>query len=80
MLMSYPSHYISGKQADTFPFPFWDVVVISAADESQSVAFQQQINEKIQQGHLPLDVCFICFPDPGSDKIGELIWPELVLS
>ncbi|PIK38511.1 putative fucose-1-phosphate guanylyltransferase-like [Apostichopus japonicus] len=70
MLMSYPSHYISGKQADTFPFPFWDVVVISAADESQSVAFQQQINEKIQQGHLPLDVCFICFPDPGSDKIG----------
>ena len=51
--------------------PFWDLVVLSAADEDQRTAFQMQLNEKIERGSLPLGVEYLTFADPGKAKIGK---------
>ncbi|XP_072040884.1 fucose-1-phosphate guanylyltransferase-like [Amphiura filiformis] len=58
---------IRGK---TPTFPFWDLVVLSAADDDQRVAFQMQIDEKIKRKELPLNVNYLTFADPGTAKIG----------
>ena len=58
----------SGK---TPAIPFWDLVVLSAADEDQRTAFQMQLDEKIKRGHLPLGVEYLTFADPGTAKIGK---------
>ncbi|KAM9831911.1 LOW QUALITY PROTEIN: fucose-1-phosphate guanylyltransferase [Neosynchiropus ocellatus] len=48
---------------------FWDVVVVSAADESQREAYELQIREKVSRHELPL-VQYLVFSDPPGAKIG----------
>ncbi|XP_036612535.1 fucose-1-phosphate guanylyltransferase [Trichosurus vulpecula] len=50
---------------------FWDVVVITAADEKQELAYKQQLSRKLQQKELPLGVHYHVFADPAGAKIGN---------
>ncbi|XP_051021424.1 fucose-1-phosphate guanylyltransferase isoform X2 [Acomys russatus] len=49
---------------------FWDVVAITAADEKQERAYQQQLSEKLKRKELPLGVQYHVFADPAGTKIG----------
>ncbi|XP_053329065.1 fucose-1-phosphate guanylyltransferase [Spea bombifrons] len=53
------------------PGEFWDVVVITAADRQQELAYQQQIADKLAQKELPLGVRYHVFSDPPGPKIGN---------
>ena len=50
--------------------PFWDMVVITALDESQRDAYDIQLQAKISRGELPLGVKYHVFFDPPGPKIG----------
>ncbi|CAL8253441.1 unnamed protein product [Merluccius merluccius] len=53
------------------PGGFWDVVVLTAADESQKVAYELQVSEKVSRKELPLGVRYEVFSDPPGAKIGN---------
>ncbi|XP_030640462.1 fucose-1-phosphate guanylyltransferase [Chanos chanos] len=50
---------------------FWDLVVVTAADENQKSAYELQINEKLARKELPLGVSYHVFADPSGHKIGN---------
>ncbi|XP_054835601.1 fucose-1-phosphate guanylyltransferase [Eublepharis macularius] len=50
---------------------FWDVVVITAVDKNQEIAYQQQLSEKLKRKELPLGVHYHVFVDPPGPKIGN---------
>lgn len=50
---------------------FWDVIAITAADEQQGLAYQQQLSEKLNRKELPLGVQYHVFVDPAGTKIGN---------
>ncbi|KAM7097509.1 fucose-1-phosphate guanylyltransferase isoform 2-T2 [Molossus nigricans] len=50
---------------------FWDIVVITAADEKQELAYKQQLSEKLKKKELPLGVQYHVFVDPAGAKIGN---------
>ncbi|MBN3276551.1 TNI3K kinase, partial [Polyodon spathula] len=50
---------------------FWDIVVITAADKKQKLAYEQQIAEKLRRKELPLWVKYHVFADPPGVKIGK---------
>jgi len=54
------------------PGEFWDLVVVTAVDDSQRVAYEVQIREKVARRELPLGVDYKVFSDPPGAKIGEL--------
>ncbi|XP_020788756.2 serine/threonine-protein kinase TNNI3K isoform X1 [Boleophthalmus pectinirostris] len=53
------------------PGEFWDVVVVTAVDESQKDAYELQINEKIKRKELPLGIDYKVVSDPPGYKIGN---------
>ena len=53
------------------PGEFWDLVIVTAVDESQRVAYELQIKDKIARKELPLGVEYKVFSDPPGAKIGE---------
>ncbi|XP_048353282.1 fucose-1-phosphate guanylyltransferase [Sphaerodactylus townsendi] len=53
------------------PGEFWDVVVITAVDKKQEVAYQQQLSEKLKRKELPLGVHYCVLVDPPGQKIGN---------
>ncbi|XP_078524815.1 fucose-1-phosphate guanylyltransferase isoform X2 [Lissotriton helveticus] len=59
---------IRGKEVQTGEF--WDVVVITAVDKEQELAYQLQIAEKLNRKELPLGVHYHVFADPPGAKIG----------
>lgn len=50
---------------------FWDLVIITAVDESQREAYELQIREKVQRKELPLGPHYRVFSDPPGAKIGN---------
>ncbi|KAM6166976.1 fucose-1-phosphate guanylyltransferase isoform 2-T2 [Erethizon dorsatum] len=50
---------------------FWDIVVLTAADEKQELAYRQQLSEKLKRKELPLGVQYHVFVDPAGSKIGN---------
>ncbi|XP_030061456.1 fucose-1-phosphate guanylyltransferase [Microcaecilia unicolor] len=60
---------LRGKEVK--PGEFWDIVIITAADKQQELAYQQQISEKIRRKELPLGVHYNVFADPPGAKIGN---------
>lgn len=50
---------------------FWDIVVLTAADEKQELAYKQQLSEKLKRKELPLGVQYHVFVDPAGAKIGN---------
>jgi len=59
---------IRGKHCS---IPFWDVIVITAIDDAQKLAYERQISDKIERKELPLGVKFIIISDPIGAKIGN---------
>lgn len=59
------------------PREFWDIVVITAADEKQKLAYKQQLSEKLKKKELPLGVQYHVFADPSGAKIGMRLWLDL---
>lgn len=59
---------VRGKEPS---MPFWDIVVISACDETQKEAYMLQLDAKKQRKELPLGVDFHVFSDPPGPKIGN---------
>ncbi|XP_066499787.1 serine/threonine-protein kinase TNNI3K isoform X1 [Hoplias malabaricus] len=53
------------------PGEFWDLVVITAVDEDQRVAYKLQIREKCDRKELPVGVSYHVFADPPGYKIGN---------
>lgn len=50
---------------------FWDVVAVTAVDESQREAYELQIRGKVDRRELPLGIHYKVFSDPPGSKIGE---------
>jgi len=50
--------------------PFWDLVVISAGDESQETWYKAQLELKKESGDLP-GVPYLCVADPPGPRIGS---------
>nr|CAB3246990.1 fucose-1-phosphate guanylyltransferase-like [Phallusia mammillata] len=50
---------------------FWDVVVVTAADEPQKNAFQKQIEQKLKSKELPTFSSYLVICDPPGYKIGN---------
>ncbi|XP_076134421.1 fucose-1-phosphate guanylyltransferase isoform X1 [Alosa pseudoharengus] len=62
-------HGRRGKEVK--PGEFWDLVVLTAVDEHQRVAYELQIKEKLCRKELPLGVPYHVFADPPGCKIGN---------
>ncbi|XP_063154200.1 fucose-1-phosphate guanylyltransferase [Candoia aspera] len=60
---------LRGKTVQTGEF--WDVVVITAVDKKQEIAYQKQLSEKLKRKELPLGVGYHVFADPPGPKIGN---------
>ncbi|XP_071511632.1 fucose-1-phosphate guanylyltransferase-like [Diadema antillarum] len=59
---------IRGKQI--INFPYWDIVVITAADADQLTAYNLQLKQKLARQQLPLGIKYHVLKDPGDCKIG----------
>ncbi|RDD41056.1 Fucose-1-phosphate guanylyltransferase [Trichoplax sp. H2] len=60
----------SVRQDDELEIPFWDIVVITASDSEQEVAYMAQLQAKMGC-ELPASVKYHVFPDPVGLKIGN---------
>ncbi|XP_077784713.1 fucose-1-phosphate guanylyltransferase isoform X1 [Podarcis muralis] len=60
---------LRGKTVETGTF--WDIVVITAVDKKQEIAYQQQLSQKLKRKELPLGVQYHVFVDPPGPKIGN---------
>ncbi|XP_041647420.1 fucose-1-phosphate guanylyltransferase [Cheilinus undulatus] len=60
---------LRGREVQTGEF--WDVVVMTAVDESQREVYELQISEKVQRKELPLGPHYKVFSDPPGAKIGN---------
>ena len=71
--MSFSIHIFlfTGKRKSEFGIPYWDIIVITTADEDQKSVYQQQIQFKYDRGELPLGVPIHIVPDPPGPKIGR---------
>jgi len=63
----------SPEAREVQPGEFWDVVVVTAADESQRDAYELQIRGKVDRRELPLGLHYKVFSDPPGSKIGECV-------
>lgn len=66
--------FFSGKKKDSLGRAFWDLVVITTADEAQKEAFQLQIDEKFRRHELPVDLTVHVVPDPPGVRTGNIIF------
>jgi len=61
---------IRGNSPKECGVPFWDLVVISAGDESQETWYKAQLQLKQESGDLP-NVPYLCVADPPGPRIGS---------
>uniref|UniRef100_A0A6U5AX03 GDP-fucose pyrophosphorylase domain-containing protein n=1 Tax=Hemiselmis andersenii TaxID=464988 RepID=A0A6U5AX03_HEMAN len=59
---------LGGKEG---PSCFWDVVLITAADETQAFLFEEQLRDRKQRGYLPASSEYRVISDPPGPKIGN---------
>ncbi len=51
---------------------FWDLVVLSAGDESQKELYLKQLEERSLENPPPQKDCkFVAIADPGGDRVGD---------
>ncbi|KAK3576413.1 hypothetical protein CHS0354_026750 [Potamilus streckersoni] len=62
---------LRGKDKSRLDGPFWDVVVITAADEDQKDVYVKQIEQKLSRKELPLGVPYFVISDPPGPKLGN---------
>ncbi len=61
---------IVGKDKKDLGNTFWDVVVITASDEDQKLAYQQQIELKVKRKEIPTGLSYLVYADPPGPKAG----------
>jgi len=61
---------IRGKDRNESAFRFWDVVVLTASDDDQKLAYEMQIAGKLRRREIPQGVDYLVFADPPGPKIG----------
>ena len=62
---------VSGKNKADLGDQFWDLVVITASDEDQRVAFETQIQNKLAKHQIPHGLPYLVYADPPGPKIGN---------
>ena len=62
---------VRGKDVKESDIIFWDVVVVTAVDKKQLVAYELQIEAKLTRGELPKGVVYKIVSDPAGPKIGN---------
>ena len=62
---------IRNKDVRQVNIPFWDIVVVTAVDEKQRFAYEQQIESKVSRGELPKGLIYNVLSDPIGTKIGN---------
>lgn len=63
-----------GKDKNSNNCVFWDVVVITTADDAQKRVFKLQIESKKKRNELPLNLPIYVVADPPGPKIGKLLY------
>ena len=63
-----PHVFLASKSKDQL---FWDVVVLTAADELQKAAFEKQLDIKLADHRIPLSAEYLVVADPPGYKIGQ---------
>ena len=61
---------IRAKHKDEIACRFWDVVVLTASDADQKLAYEIQIDGKLRRREIPRGVDYLVFADPPGPKIG----------
>lgn len=59
------------RSLTTATFPVWDAVVITASNDSQAAAYEQQIQQRIDAQRLPPRTDFIVVADEGNKRVGS---------
>ena len=62
---------ITGKNKSELPCSFWDVIVLTTADEDQKLVFEEQVRQKLQRRELPLGIPIHVVADPPGPKLGK---------
>lgn len=52
-------------------YPCWDYVVITASNEMQALAYEQQLEYRIENGYLPKKTKYKIIPDPEGKRVGS---------
>ena len=52
-------------------FIHWDYVILTASNEDQAKAFEDQINFRLEQGLLPKQTTYAVLPDPDGKRVGS---------
>ena len=63
-------YFFSGKGKSELGAPFWDVIVLTTADEEQKTVFEEQVRQKLERKELPLGVPIHVIADPPGPKLG----------
>lgn len=64
--------FFVGKDKNSNNCKFWDVVVITTADNAQKRVFELQIESKRNRNELPLNLPIYVVADPPGPKIGVM--------
>lgn len=64
--------FFVGKDKNSNNCKFWDVVVITTADNAQKRVFELQIESKRKRNELPLNFPIYVVADPPGPKIGVM--------
>ena len=52
-------------------FIHWDYVILTASNEDQAKAFEEQIDFRLKQGLLPTQTTYAVLPDPEGKRVGS---------
>lgn len=52
-------------------FVHWDYVILTASNKDQAKAFEEQIDFRLTQGHLPHQTTYAVLPDPDGKRVGS---------
>ena len=52
-------------------FIHWDYVILTASNEDQAKAFEEQIDFRLKQGLLPKQTTYAVLPDPDGKRVGS---------
>lgn len=49
----------------------WDYVILTASNEEQALAYQAQLDVRLEQGRLPKETIYKVLPDPEGKRVGS---------
>ena len=49
----------------------WDYIILTASNDAQAAAYQNQINDRLEKGLLPEDTHYAVLPDPDGKRVGS---------